>query len=195
LSGPGQTFEMAAAALGVAIGTVYLAVALVVLRQVRGAARPFPWLTVLAAFFVVRGLDRVTEAVTSERPPLVGHVADALVLLTLILIVFGLRRTVADVVTAREEAERRQERYGSALSNYERLTRHRLANPLAALRGGLATLRDVDTLSREERRQLLEMLEQQAVRLAEISLDPHRLSPEERELRPLPGRFEYPDAA
>lgn len=186
---------MAPAVLGAAIGLVYLAVAFVVLRQVRGAARPFPWLTVLAAFFVVRAVDRFTESVTTQRPPLVGYFADALVLLTLILLVFGLRRTVADVVKAREQAEREQDRYARALSDYERLTRHRLANPLAALRGGLATLREVKTLSPEERDQLLEMLEQQAVRLADISLDPRRLSPEERQLRPLPGQIEYPDAA
>ena len=186
---------MGTAAFGVAIGVVYVAVALIVLRQARGSAGTFPWLIVLAVFFIVRGVDRVTETITEHGSSVISHVADALVLLTLVLLVHGLRRTVADLRRAFEQAERQSARYARALTDYERLTRHRLANPIAAIRGGIATVREVETLTPAERDELLAMVEKEALRLASLSLDPRRLSPEERKLRPRPGDVEYPDAA
>lgn len=181
-------------ALGAAIGISYLWVALALARHARGSIRMFPWLIVLAAFFAIRGVDRLTETLAAVRPPFTSQLSDTLVLVTLVLLLFGLQRTVAGLRDAFEASDTRQVEYSRALTDYERLTRHRLANPLAALRGGIATLREVDGLSEEDRKRLLQMLEAEAIRLEKISLDPRRLSPEERNLRPLPGA-EFPDAA
>lgn len=181
--------------LDAAIGIVHLAVAAVLIRHVRGSTRMFPWLTVLAVFFAVRGVDRIAEGLTDAQPPFVEPVADALVLAMLVLLLVGLERTVAKLRDAYRAADERQAQYSQALSDYERLTRHRLANPLAALRGGVVTLREVDSLSPEARDRLLEMLEEQTIRLQHLSLDPRRLSPEELRLRPSPGDVEFPHAA
>ena len=176
--------------LGTAIGIAHLAVAVVVARQIRGSAQLFPWLAVLATFFAVRGVDRITESLAQARPPVLSPLTDALVLVALVLLLVGLERTVTGLRAAYEEADMLQEQYARALTDYATLTRHRLANPLAALRGGIVTLREVDTLSGAERELLLEMLERETIRLERISLDPRRLSAEERRLRPLPGESE-----
>ncbi len=54
------------------------------------------------------------------------------------------------------------------------------------IRGGVTTLREMKSLSPDERAQLLEMIDVAARRLEETALDPQPATPEERELRPTP---------
>jgi hypothetical protein len=81
--------------LGVAIAVSYLWVAAALCRHARGSAGFVPWLIALAAFFAIRGVDRLTASVAGVRPPFVSQLTDAVVLVTLVLVVFGLQRTVA----------------------------------------------------------------------------------------------------
>ena len=172
-------------ALSLVVGVAHLALGALLLRSVRRRASRFPWLVALAAFFLVRGLDRVIHALHAP-PPFVGQVADAFVIVALALLFFGLGRTIAALETAYEDAELRRREYARALHDYRQLLRHRLANPLAAIRGGIATLRDIDGLDDAARSQLLQMLDEQALRLQRLSLDPLHSGPEERFLHAVP---------
>ena len=80
----------------------------------------------------------------------------------------------------------RQEEYERALRDYRALARHRLANPLTVIRGGLETLR-TQKLSRRQRDELIEVIAVEAARLESVALDPRANGDEERELRPAPG--------
>lgn len=86
---------------------------------------------------------------------------------------------------ARNAASSAQSEYDRARTDYQRLVRHRIANPLAALIGGLQTLLELDVPA-EQRRQLLQSMLAQSRRLEHMMLDPTRLQAEERELRPVP---------
>lgn len=87
----------------------------------------------------------------------------------------------------RDEAERTSAEYRRALRDYTQLTRHRLANPLTALTGGVATLIDLDgVLDAETRMQVLHAMRDTAERLERAVLHPELVSDEEVELRPVP---------
>jgi signal transduction histidine kinase len=186
---------MASVLAAVVVGIVYFGVSVGLVWQTRGNLRRLPWLAVVPAFFIVIGFERVRAALEAESASFGPELLDGMATLLLVLMLVGLRRTQRNLGTLSDEATRAEQRYERALADYERLTRHRLANPLAAIRGGVATLREIKTLTDEERDALLQMVEKESVRLAKISLDPHHLSPEERKLRPLPGRDELSDAA
>jgi len=79
----------------------------------------------------------------------------------------------------------RQQEYERALRDYRSLARHRLANPLTVIRGGLETLR-TQKLSRRQRDELIEVIAQEAARLESVALDPSANGDEERGLRPDP---------
>jgi signal transduction histidine kinase len=81
----------------------------------------------------------------------------------------------------------RQQEYERALRDYRSLARHRLANPLTVIRGGLETLRS-QKLSRRQRDELIEAIAIEAARLESVALDPRANGDEERELRPEPGQ-------
>jgi signal transduction histidine kinase len=171
--------------VSIVIGVVHLAVAFALLASVRRSAAMFPWLLALAAFFAVRGLDRIVNAV-HDPPPIFGQLADAFVVATLVLLLVGLPRTVTALRAAYDDANRQTQAYARALHDYRRLVRHRLANPLAAVRGGVQTLRDVEGLTAGERRLLLDMLHEQVLRLEHLSLEPHPAAPEEQGFHPAP---------
>jgi signal transduction histidine kinase len=80
----------------------------------------------------------------------------------------------------------RSEEYARALADYRRLARHRLATPITAIRGSLATLRDIPDLDEATQRELLAAAEEQAERLQQVALDPEIAAAEERGLRPTP---------
>ena len=86
-----------------------------------------------------------------------------------------------------DEAAARASEYERALADYRRLARHRLANPLAVVRGGVTTLRELE-LEPAQRDEILRTVEEAALDLERVALDPQPRSPEEGDLRPRPSR-------
>ena len=174
----------AADVVNLVLGSVEVALALVVLGHLGRLGRAFPWLAALMAFFLLRGFDRIYAGLTdSER---FGIAVDA-VLVAVLLLLFGMDKTVNALKAAQDEAAHRREEYARALADYKRLARHRLANPITAIQGSISTLRDMPELDEETRRALLDAAESEARRLQELALDPDVLSDEERVLAPRPN--------
>ncbi|MBD0330301.1 MAG: hypothetical protein ICV64_09390 [Thermoleophilia bacterium] len=171
--------------LNLALGLLQLALAAVVLRNLGRFGRAFPWLAALMAFFALRGVDRLYVALADEEPVVFSAVLDGMLLVVLVLLLVGLERTVRGLRVAIEDADLRTVEYERALQDYRALARHRLANPLAAIRGGITTLRETP-LDEATREQLLAMIESETRRLEQITLDPEPIAPEERSLRPRP---------
>jgi signal transduction histidine kinase len=173
--------------LNVAVGVLQLGLAAVVLRHLARFGRAFPWLAALMAFFALRGADRLYVAFADEEPIALTIALDIVVLVVLALLIWGIESTVRGLRATVEDAERSTVEYERALADYRLLARHRLANPLAAIRGGIQTLRETD-VEPATRGQLLAMIDAEAQRLERIALDPEPLAPEERSLRPRPTR-------
>ena len=95
-------------------------------------------------------------------------------------------RVVGVAAEAFYAARYREQEYERALADYRRLARHRLANPLTAIRGGVSALRTLPDLDDERRAELLAMIEREALRLEHIALDPATRTPEESTLHPQP---------
>jgi signal transduction histidine kinase len=172
--------------LSLVIGVLQLALAALAIPHLGRFGRAFPWLAALSAFFVVRGATRVADAFGDTGSSALQLASDLLLVGMLVLLVAGLRRTVRGLKLAQEEAQVRKAEYGRALRDYNSLVRHRLANPITAIRGAVATLRDVPALESTQRDELLAMMEREARRLEEVALDPAVRSREERGLRPRP---------
>ncbi|HWC32521.1 MAG TPA: hypothetical protein VG709_05270 [Actinomycetota bacterium] len=170
--------------LSFAIGCVEIVLAIVVLRHVARFARTFPWLIALMLFFVLRGADRIYAGLT-ERGSL-GLLVDVLVLAVLVLLLLGIEGTVGGLQAARDAAANREAEYARALADYRRLARHRLANPLTVIRGGVLTLKGKPDLDAETRERLLDTIDQEALRLERVALEPDAESEEEAGLRPRP---------
>ncbi len=174
----------AADVVNLALGALQVVLALVVLRHIGRFGRTFPWLAALMLFFLVRGIERIYTGVSdSER---FGIVVDLLILLVVVLLIVGLDQTVSALRTARDEADLRRSEYDRALVDYRRLARHRLANPITAIRGSVTTLRELPDLDAETREALLRAVDEEAARLETIALDPEVASAEERGLDPQP---------
>ena len=171
--------------LNLALGVIQLVLAALVLRNLGRFGRAFPWLTALMAFFALRGVDRLYVALADEEPVVFSAVLDGLLLVILVLLLVGLEGTVRGLRIAIDDAELRTVEYERALADYRTLARHRLANPLSAIRGGITTLREVD-VDPETRERLLAMIAEEARRLEQVALDPEPTRPEERALRPRP---------
>jgi signal transduction histidine kinase len=91
-----------------------------------------------------------------------------------------------DTGSAREAAAE----YHRALLDYNQLVRHRIANPLTAISGGIRTLLDRD-LDQGTQRELLASMFDEAQRLERVALDPTVIGAEEEVLRPAPRRAEH----
>jgi signal transduction histidine kinase len=176
--------------LDLALGLLQLMLAAVVLRHLRGFGRAFPWLGALMVFFALRGTQRVYAAFTDGNEQVFGVVGDLLLLVVLTLLVVGLERTVRGLRYSADVAAARAEEYERALRDYRRLARHRLANPLAVVRGGAATLRELE-LDEAQRAEIVRAIEEAALELEQITLQPEPERPEERGLRPRP-EFDQP---
>jgi len=175
--------------LDLALGVAHLGLAALVLRHLRGFGRAFPWLAALMVFFAVRGSQRVHAAFSDEGEQIFGLAGDALLLLVLVLLLLGLDRTVRALRFSLDEAAARASEYERALADYRRLARHRLANPLAVVRGGVTTLRELELeLEPAQRDEILRTIEEAALDLERVALDPQPRGPEERDLRPRPSR-------
>jgi len=167
------------------VGVLYILLSLILARYAVRLGREFPWFALLVVLFVTRGVDRVYAAFTDQDR--LGILVDGILIAVVVALILGIDRTSAALKAAHDEAALRREEYDRALTDYRRLARHRLANPLAAIRGSIVTLRDIPDLDDASRRQLLDALESEARRLEKIALDPVVRGPEERGLDPRPN--------
>lgn len=167
------------------LGILYILLSLILARYAVRLGRSFPWFALLVILFVTRGVDRVYAAFTDQER--LGIFVDGILIAVVLALILGIDRTASALKAAHDEAAFRREEYDRALTDYRRLARHRLANPLAAIRGSIVTLRDLPDLDDASRRRLLDAVESEARRLEEIALDPHAQGPEERGLDPRPN--------
>ena len=107
-------------------------------RRLRWAS---PWPLALAAFFLIRAVERGGYASFGDEPAELGFATDVLVGVVLLLLLVGHRRFVRRVGESHELARLREAEYQRALLHYRTLVRHRLANPITAIRGIADTLR------------------------------------------------------
>ncbi len=135
-------------------------------------------------FFVVRGADRVYSAFADGES--LGIAVDAPLVAVLVLLIVGIDRTVSVLQAARDDASHRRDEYERALRDYERLVRHRIVNPLTAIRGSIQTLREMADLDPGAQRELLEVIDAEARRLENVVVEPSVASEEERGLNPRP---------
>ena len=173
-------------ALSLGVGALQLVLAFVVAVRLGRYVRAFPWLAALMLFFGIRGAMRVYAALAGEAPESLALPVDFLLLAALLLLIVGVERTGRGLVLAEHQALDREREYGRALADYRRLARHRLANPLSVIRGGVMALRTLE-LTPAEREQLLDSIEQESERLEKVALEPETAGPEERQLRPRPN--------
>jgi len=173
------------------LAAVELGLALVVLRYLWRFGRSFPWLGALMVYFAFRGSVRLDAALSGRESATLAVTSDVLLVVVLLLTTAGLGRTVRALHLALDEARLRAAEYDRARRDFERLTRHRVANPLTVLGGGIATLRARRArLADEETEALLASMEQAVVRLERLSVDPEDLAPEEHGLEPLPAALD-----
>jgi signal transduction histidine kinase len=175
-----------AASLNFAIAVLELVLALIVLRHLGRFGREFPWLVALMAFFFLRSADRFFVAIAGDEPPAFSVLVDAPAIVLLALLLLGIERTVRSLEAMEDSAALRGAEYERALSDYRRLMRHRIANPLAAVRGGVHLLKDLGRLSEDDRRDVIDTLHEAVLRLENVSLDPSPISREERQLEARP---------
>src|SRR5581483_3585461 len=141
------TASAVSAALGVqqwpslVLAALELVLALVVLRYLWRFGRSFPWLGALMLYFAFRGSARLYAAVSGTESESLALTSDALLVVVLLLTTAGLGRTVRALHLALDDARIRAEEYERAVVDYRRLARHRLANPLTVVGGGIRTLR------------------------------------------------------
>jgi signal transduction histidine kinase len=95
----------------------------------------------------------------------------------------GSEKTYRATAPAREAAAE----YRRALLDYNQLVRHRIANPLTAIGGGIRTLLE-RSLDRATQRELLAAMLTQAELLERVALDPAANGAEEATLIPAPRR-------
>jgi signal transduction histidine kinase len=163
---------------------LYIVLALVLARYVVRLGRLFPWLVLLVMLFLARAIDRVYGAFgDADR---LGIVVDVALVAVLVALVLSFERTSGALKATHDQAALRRQEYERALVDYRRLARHRLANPIAAIRGSIATLRDLPDLDEATRLALLDAADEEARRLESIALDPRPSQPEERGLDPRP---------
>lgn len=102
--------------------------------------------------------------------------------IVLVLLLIGVRRVVGGLEAVQDEAANREAEYERALHDYRRLMRHRIANPLAAIRGSVQSMRELPDLTSEDRARLLDSADEAAERLERIALNPKPVGNEERRL-------------
>ena len=176
---------MTGATFAYAVGILQVALALAIGRRLGRLGREFPWLGVLTVFFALRGVTRLAETAAGRRVDSLAEPVDALLVVALVLLIVGFDRTIRGLLLAQDAARYREQEYARALADYRRLARHRLANPLTAIRGGVSALRTLP-LDDDGRDELLAMIEREALRLENVALEPTTRAPEESTLHPQP---------
>jgi signal transduction histidine kinase len=168
------------------VGILQIVLALVVARRLARFGRVFPWLGALTAYFALRGVTRILDAFAGIVVEALALPVDLLLIAVLLLLILGFDRTTRALLIAQDEARYREEEYERALTDYRRLARHRLANPLTAIKGGIAALKAFPELDAARRVELLDAIEAQSRRLEQVALEPEPLGPEEQGLLPRP---------
>lgn len=170
--------------LELSLALLYLGLVAIIARRTRRIARAFPWLLVLMAFFVLRSAEGlfVVAGIPMSVMPMAVHAASVLLL---VLLLVGSAQLVEALQSSHERSTHAAREYERALYHYTQLMRHRLANPLTAIHGGIATLQELE-LDATTRRQILDAMELKTRELEQVALHPELLSSEERELDPLP---------
>lgn len=172
--------------LSFAVGALELALVLLVLRHLARFGRAFPWLAALMAFFLLGGIDRIYLTFVSSAEYSIVLLLDCLLLVVVALLALRLDNTIRALRAAEDAAQHGRREYARALRDYRRVTRHRLANPLAAIHGSITAPQDLPSPDDEARSSLLNVVDQQVRRLEEVKLEPTVLTKEEETLRPLP---------
>lgn len=176
-----------------AIGAVWLAFAVVLLRVRVHDGKLAPWLYVAIGFCLLRAFDFLTVRTGALDVAALVVVLDVLVLVTLIVLVVATERLRHGLAREHAGAERAQAEYSRALLDYTQLVRHRIANPLTAVIGGAQTLLELE-VSEPTRRRLLEAMLDSARQLERVALHPERVSQEEFSLQPSPAPLHEPAA-
>jgi signal transduction histidine kinase len=168
--------------LNFVLASLEAGLALVVLRHLGRFGRAFPWLAALMAFFFLRSADRFYVAFAGNEPLAFSVLVDGLAVVLLSLLLFGVERMVQGLQAVEDEAALRESEYDRALADYRRLMRHRIANPLTALRGGIQLLAELPNLRHEDRDQVLESVRAATEKLERVALDPDPVGAEEASL-------------
>ena len=172
--------------LSLVVGAAELLLVAVVLRGLLRFGRGYPWLAALGAYFAVRGAVRLYSGFAGAESEIVDVATDGIVLLVLVLLALGMGRTVGALSAAEREASWYRDEYERALADLRTLVRHRVANPLSVIHGGVQTLRARDDLDPATRRRMLDEIERAAAQLGEIATTPDAVTPEERALEARP---------
>jgi signal transduction histidine kinase len=138
-----------------------------------------------ALLYVTHSVEDVTALVQLEREGSEQHkVADELRARARAL-EREMRARWEELQEAKRPAREAAAEYRRALLDYTQLVRHRIANPLTAVTGGLTTLLERDLDEDTQRLLLVSMLEQ-AHELERVALNPESLRAEEVVLAPAP---------
>lgn len=169
--------------IDVTVAAVFLALAAALCALWRHTPEPSA-IPPAIAFCLLRSGELVATIAWSPDSPVV-HALRVAGLVALGWLLVSLTSLVRVQVRERARAREAQGEYDRARHDYQQLVRHRIANPLAAVIGGLETLAAID-LDPRCREVLLRSTLEQAQRLGSIMLDPSRLGDEEHDLRPVP---------
>ncbi len=167
------------------LGFVEILLAVIALLQLGRLVRSFPWLVAMTIFFIARGLDRIYVGALGHEPVIAPVITDGFLIAVVLLLLFGMRRTVLALRRSIDDAEWRKSEYERALVDYRTLVRHRLANPLTVVMAGVEMLRHAPARNEQER-VILDNVYHGVRRLRRVSVDAEPLSDEEERLDPTP---------
>jgi signal transduction histidine kinase len=179
--------------LDILIAFGWLALGLVFLREIIAERRLIDWLTLGAAFCTVRALE-LAVGTFDIGPDQLSVALQAAALGVLLALVFGAGRMRQLLVARHEAAKRAEHQFGEALLQYTQLVRHRIANPLTAVIGGIQTLRELE-LSPNVKNELLDAMEDKARELENVALHPERVDVVEQGIGPQPAPLRSPRVA